>query len=145
MEGAYLVRIDSPLQKIEDVDRGDVRIAVGNGAAYDLFLSRTLHRARVVRADTSAAALDLFASKHLDAAAGVRQALTSYAQTHPGFRVIDGRFTAIEQAMAIPKGRNHGLNFLRSFVEDLKATGFIAEALRRSGDRNATVAPPAAH
>lgn len=145
MEGAYLVRAGSPLQRVEDADRRDVRIAVGKGAAYDFFLSRTLRRAQLVRADTSAAAIDLFATSHLDAAAGVRQPLTDYAQANPGFRVIDGHFTVIEQAMAIPKGRDHGLNFLRTFVEDLKATGFIAEALRRSGQRDATVAPPVGH
>lgn len=141
IEGTYLVRSDSPLKIIDDADNKGVRIAVGKGAAYDLFLSRTLQHAELVRADTSAAAIDLFLDQSLEAAAGVRQPLEAFAATHHGLRVIDGRFTAIEQAMATPKGRTLGWDFLQSFIGNMKASGFVAQALERSGQRDASVAP----
>jgi polar amino acid transport system substrate-binding protein len=144
IEGTYLVRTDAPFQAVDDLDREGVRIAVGRGAAYDLFLTRSLKRAQLVRAETSPAAIDLFLSEGLDAAAGVRQPLVRAARQHAGLRVLDGRFTAIEQALGIPLARTAALGVLRSFVEEMKAGGFVAAALARSGQGDATVAPPAA-
>lgn len=141
IEGSYIVRDGSPLRTIDDFDRPGVRIAVGRGAAYDLFLTRALTKAQLVRADTSAGAVDQFAEGDLDAAAGVRQPLLAYAAQHPGYRVIEGRFTAIEQAMGTPRGRAAGLRFLSGFVEDAKRNGFVADALQRHGQRDAEVAP----
>ncbi|HXP98186.1 MAG TPA: ABC transporter substrate-binding protein [Telmatospirillum sp.] len=142
IEGTYIVRDDSSFHAIEDFDRPGVKIAVGKGAAYDLFLTRTLKHAELVRADTSPGAVDLFLEAELDAAAGVRQPLLHYARTHHGVRVIDGRFTAIEQAMGTPKGRPAARQYLQSFIEAMKATGFVAAALERSGQGEAGVAPP---
>lgn len=141
IEGSYIVRNGSPLRAIDDFDRPGVRIAVGRGAAYDLFLTRALTKAQLVRADTSAGAVDVFAEGDLDAAAGVRQPLLAYAAQHHGYRVIDGRFTAIEQAMGTPRDRPEGLKFLKSFVEEAKRSGFVADALQRHGQRDAAVAP----
>ncbi len=141
IEGTYLVRQDSALQTIGQLDQPGIRIAVGKGAAYDLFLTRALKHAQVVRADTSAAAIQLFIDQALDAAAGVRQPLAAYAASDHTLRVIDGRFTAIEQAMATPKGRDAGLNYLQDFIKEMKASGFVAAALERSGQSDATVAP----
>ena len=143
IEGSYIVRQDSPLRVIEDFDRDGVRIAVGRGAAYDLFLTRTLKSAELVRADTSAGAVDLFAASGLDAAAGVRQPLLAYAAQNPGYRVIPGRFTAIEQAICLPRGHEAGHAWLHGFVEEMKASGFVAAALARHRQRDAAVAPPA--
>jgi polar amino acid transport system substrate-binding protein len=144
IEGTYLVRADSPLRTIEDVDREGVRVAVGNKSAYDLFLSRTLKRAQIVRAPTSPAAVELFLKDNLEAAAGVKQPLVQFAKTRPGLRVIEGRFMAIEQAMGTPKRNAAGALYLREFIEEMKASGFIAQGLERSGQGDATVAPPAA-
>jgi polar amino acid transport system substrate-binding protein len=144
IEGTYLVRADSAFSAVADLDRDGVRIAVGRGAAYDLFLTRALQHAQIVRADTSAAAIHLFLEQRLDAAAGVRQPLAQAARQQAGLRVLDGRFTAIEQAMGIPRARAAGLKFLQAFIEEMKAGGFVAEALRRSGQGEAAVAPPAA-
>jgi polar amino acid transport system substrate-binding protein len=145
IEGTYLVRADSPYRAVEDLDRDGVRIAVGKGAAYDLFLTRALKQAQLVRADTSAAAIDLFvtqgASQGLQAAAGVRHPLAKAAQRHRELRVLDGRFTAIEQALGIPRARAAGSAYLHAFVEEMKASGFVAEALARSGQGEAAVAP----
>jgi N-acyl homoserine lactone hydrolase len=143
IEGTYLVPRDSPLRAIEDVDREGVRVAVGKGAAYDLYLTRALKKAELVRLSTSAEAIEHFASNKLEAAAGVKQPLVEYARAHPEVRVMEGRFMAIEQAMCTPRGRSAGLSYLRQFIEEMKAGGFVARGLERSGRADAVVAPPA--
>ncbi|HSB71031.1 MAG TPA: ABC transporter substrate-binding protein [Candidatus Methylomirabilis sp.] len=142
IEGTYLVPADSPLRRIEDVDREGVRVAVGNKSAYDLYLTRTLKRTQLVRAPTSPAAIEVFMKEKLEAAAGVRQPLVQFAKGNPQVRVMDGRFMVIEQAMGTPKGRESGARYLRAFVEEMKASGFVAAGLERSGQRDATIAPP---
>lgn len=141
IEGAYLVPASSPLQKNEDVDAPGVRIAVGRGSAYDLWLSRNLKRATLVRAPTSPAALELFAQDRLGVAAGVKQPLVDYAARHPGVRVLPGRFMVIEQAMATPRGRPTAAKYLAEFVDEMKASGFVADSLQKSGQKDAAVAP----
>lgn len=141
IEGTYMVSVESTLEDIDDVDQDGIRVAVGKGAAYDLFLSRHLQRAELVRASTSATAIDLFVEQKLEAVAGVRQPLMTYASAHPGYRVMDGRFTAIEQAMAVPRGRQPAHEALEHYIRELKESGFVAEALARSGETAATVAP----
>jgi polar amino acid transport system substrate-binding protein len=143
IEATYLVPADSPLRTIEDVDRQGVRIAVGNKSAYDLYLTRTLKHAKLVRVPTSPAAIEVFLNDKLEAAAGVKQPLLQFAKAHPNVRVIDGRFMAIEQAMGTPRGREAGARYLREFIEEMKASGFVAKGLERSGQGDATVAPKA--
>ena len=143
IEGTYLVPVDSPLRTIQDVDREGVRVAVGNKSAYDLYLTRTLKRAQLVRAPTSPEAMDVFLKDKLEAAAGVKQPLLQFAKTHPNVRVMDGRFMIIEQAMGTPKGREAGARYLREFIEEMKASGFVARGLEKSGQSGATVAPKA--
>ena len=145
IEGTYMVLKDSPLKVVADVDRPGVRIAVGVGSAYDLFLTRNLKNATLVRAKTGGgrAMIDLFLDEKLEAAAGVKQPLVEYAKTDPRVRVMDGRFQVIEQAMGTPKGRSAAAKYLRAFVEEMKASGFVADALKRSNQPDAEVAPPA--
>jgi polar amino acid transport system substrate-binding protein len=145
IEGTYMVLKDSPLKAIADVDRPGVRIAVGRGSAYDLYLTRTLKNAQLVRAATGGgrAMIDLFFAEKLEVAAGVKQPLVAYAKTDPNVRVMDGRFMEIQQAMGTPKGRTAAATYLRGFVEEMKASGFVAEALKRSNQPDAAVAPPA--
>ena len=143
IEGTYAVRDDSPLRDVAEFDRDGIRIAVGRGSAYDLFLTRALARATLVRAETSEAAIHLFVADGLEAAAGVKQPLVAFARDTPGYRVIPGRFTAIEQAMGVPRGRDVGAAYLRGFVEELKRSGFVAEALVRHRQLDAAVAPAA--
>ena len=116
----------------------------GLKSAYDLYLTRTIKNATIVRASAGGgrAMIDLFVNDKLEVAAGVRQPLVAYAKDHPDMRVMDGHFMEIQQAMGTPKGRTAGAEYLRAFVEDVKASGFVAEALKRSG-QSATVAPPA--
>jgi polar amino acid transport system substrate-binding protein len=143
IEGTYMVPADSPLRAIGDVDREGVRVSVGNKSAYDLYLTRTLKHARIIRVPTSPDALEIFLRDKLEAAAGVKQPLLQFAKTNPSVRVMDGRFMAIEQAMGTPKGREAGARYLREFVEEVKASGFVAAGLQRSGQGDATVAPKA--
>ena len=122
-----------------------VRIAVGVGSAYDLYLTRTIKNATVVRASMGGgkAMIDMFVNDKLEVAAGVKQPLLTYAKDHPEVRVMDGAFMEIQQAMATPKGRLDGAAYLRTFVEEMKASGFVADAIKRS-NQQAAVAPPAA-
>ena len=144
IEGTYMVRDGSPLREIGDVDRPGVRISVGRGSAYDLYLTRTIKNATVVPAHTGGrqAMIDLFNQDNLEVVAGVRGWLDDYAAANPGYRVMDGRFQEIRQAMGMPKGRSAAtLAYLRAFVEEMKASGFVADALKRSGRADAAVAP----
>jgi polar amino acid transport system substrate-binding protein len=145
IQGTYLVRKDSPLKDVADVDAAGVKIGVGLGSVYDLYLTRTLKNATLVRAPQGGAGggIQPFVDEKLDAAAGVREPLEAYAKEHPDMRVMSGNYEEIRQAIATPKGRGAaGLAYLRGFVEDMKANGFVANALKRSG-QTAPVAPPA--
>jgi len=133
IEGTYLVKRDAPYQHVDDLDQPGLRLAVGKGAAYDLFLSRTLQHAELVRADTSAAAVDQFFEENLDAAAGVRQPLHKAAEADPRYRVLDGAFTAIRQAMAVPRGCDNSAEFVRDFIERCLRQGFVRGALLATG------------
>jgi polar amino acid transport system substrate-binding protein len=143
IEGAYLVRNGSPIKTNAEVDRPGVRIAAGAGSAYDLFLTRELKSASLVRAPTSPEVTDFFVSRQLDVAAGVKQQLEADASRLPGLHLLEGRFMVINQAIGIPKGRESAARYMRGFIEEMKASGFVAEALRRHGIEGATVAPPA--
>ena len=144
IEGGYMVAKDSPLKAIEDVDRAGIKIAVGLNSAYDLFLTRTIKNAQVVRAHTGGgeAMIELFLKDKLDVVAGVKPVLVEYAKTNAAMRIIDGRFMVIQQSMGLPKGRTTAARYVRTFVEDVKASGFVADALKRSNQTDATVAPP---
>ena len=142
IEGAYLVRDGSAIRANEEVDAEGVRIMVGKGSAYDLFLSRELQRATIVRANTSPTVVDEFIAQGVEVAAGVRQQLAADAARLPGLRLLPGRFMVIQQAMGLPRSRGMGAaNFLSSFVEEMKATGFVADAMARHGIEGALVAP----
>ncbi|MGN6572879.1 MAG: ABC transporter substrate-binding protein [Pseudolabrys sp.] len=135
IEGTYLVRSDSALKDVGDVDRPGIRIGVGLASVYDLYLTRTLKHATLVRAKVggAAAGIPVFIDQGLDAAAGVRQPLDDFAKEHREYRVMPGAFEQIAQAMGTPKGRPAASAYLHAFVEEMKASGFVAEALKRSG------------
>jgi len=144
IEGTYMVAKDSPLKDVDDVDKPGIKVAVGLNSAYDLYLTRTLKNATLVRAAIGGggAGIDVFVEQKLDAAAGVRQPLEIYAKDHPEVRVMAGAFQEIRQAIGTPKGRGAaGVAYLKAFVEDVKANGFVADALKRS-NQVAKVAPP---
>ena len=117
-----------------------VRIGVNKASAYDLFLTRNLKHATLVRGEGS---LDDLVHQKLEVVAGVKQPLVAYVKDHPDMRLLDGRFMEIQQAMGTAKGRDKGARYLHGFVEEMKASGFVADALKRSNQPDASVAPPA--
>ena len=143
IEGTYMVLKDSPLKDVGDVDRPGIAIGIGLDSVYDLFLTRELKHATIVRAKVggATAGIPVFLEQKLDAAAGVRQALEGYAKDHPEVRVMSGAFQQIRQAMTTPKNRPAGLAYLKVFVEEMKASGFVAESLKNSGLSEVAVAP----
>lgn len=140
IEGTYMVAKDSPLRDVADVDRDGILIAVGDKTAYDLWLTRNITHATLVRAASSRAAIALFREQKLDAVAGVRQPLAAVAQADPAYRVMDTSFMAIGQASGVPKGREGAYRYLHAFIEEAKAGGWVSRALAASG-QSATVAP----
>ena len=141
IEGTYLVPPRSALGAIADVDHENVRVGVSSKSAYDLFLTRNLKRAQLVRAPSPEAAFDLIVAGKVDALGGVRQHLVAHTAKLPGSRVLEGRFMAIQQALGIPKARQAGLSYLREFIEEVKASGLVARALEKAGVQGVSIAP----
>ena len=144
IEGSYLVKDDSPLMHNEEVDRPSNRVLVSHGSAYDLYLSRTLKSAQILRDAKALTVVDVFAKGGYEVAAGVKQQLEAGAQVHTGHRLLPGRFMVIEQAMGLPATRDaHAINYLSAFIEKVKANGQVAQCLERHQIRGASVAPGA--
>ncbi len=142
IEGCYMVRADSSIQANDEVDKAGHRVTVGKGSAYDLFLTRELKQAEIVRAPSSPTVIDVFIEQGLDVAAGVKQQLETNSKRFPNLRLLPGRFMVIQQAMGLPKSRGDEVaEVLRGFVEDMKTSGFIVDALARHGIQGASVAP----
>ena len=142
IEGSYMVPSDSALQSNDEVDHADIRVTVGKGSAYDLFLTRELKHADIVRAPTSPTVVDVFVDQKLEVAAGVKQQLEADLVRFPNHRLLPGRFMVIQQAMGTPKSRGaEAAAYLANFVEDMKSSGFVAEALARHHIQGASVAP----
>jgi polar amino acid transport system substrate-binding protein len=143
IEATYLVQERAALRAAAEVDRAGVRVAAPARANYELYLKRSLKHAELVSTDSVTAAVDLLAQGKVDALAGLTQALYGVMDKVPGTRLLDGRFMAVQQSIGVPKGRAAGLAFLRSVVEDAKASGLVARAIERTGARGVSVAPRA--
>jgi polar amino acid transport system substrate-binding protein len=142
IEATYLVPAGSPLTTIEEVDRPGVRIAIAARSAYDLWLSRHLRYAELVRSGSLDASFEQFVAEKLDALAGLRPRLLQDVEKLPGARILDGRFTAVQQAVGTAKANEAGAAFLRDFVEEAKASGLVARLIERHHVRGLSVAPP---
>lgn len=136
----YLVPAGSPIRTIEEVDRPGVRIATAARSAYDLYLSRNLKHAQLVRAEGLPASYDLFVKEKLDALSGLLPRLTSDVERLPGARILEGKFTAIQQAIGTPKARTVAAAYLRDFVADIKRSGLVAKLIEKHHVRGITVA-----
>jgi polar amino acid transport system substrate-binding protein len=141
IEGTYLVPAGSSVREVAEVDRTGVRVGVSAKSAYDLFLSRSLQHAELVRGPTNNAGFELILAGKVNVVAGIRQHLVANAQKLPGSRVLDGQFMAIQQALGTPKGRDVAAKYLHEFIEDVKASGLVAQAIERSGIPGVSVAP----
>ncbi len=142
IEATYLVPAGSPITAIAEVDRPGMRIAVSARSAYDLWLERNIKHATLVRSDGLAGAVEKFQRDGLEALAGLRPALLSDVQKIPGSRILDGQFTAVQQAIGTPRKNVEGARFLRAFVEEAKASGLVAGFIEKHKVKGLSVAPP---
>ncbi|GGF39280.1 ABC transporter substrate-binding protein [Marmoricola endophyticus] len=140
IEGTYLVPQASSCAACAEVDAPGVRVAVGQGTAYDLALSRTAEHVELVRYDTSPAAVDAYLAGETDVVAGVRQPLDRAAAAHAGHRVLADRFTAIGQAMAVPRGRDAALSYVSAFLAEVLGSGRVTQILADTGQDPALAA-----
>ena len=135
----FLVPEGSPIRAIADVDRKGVRIAVSERSAYDLYLSRNLKQAEIVRAPGIPASFDWFVERKLEALAGLKPKLVEENARLPGSRILEGQITGVQQSIAAPRGRDAAARYLREFVADVKRSGFVAAAIARNGARGVNV------
>jgi polar amino acid transport system substrate-binding protein len=143
IEATYLVPAGSPLKTIADVDKPGVRIAVTARSAYDLWLERNIKHATLVRSDSLDAALAQFKAEKLEALAGLRPRLITDVQTIPGAVILEGQFSAVQQAVGTPKGYGAAVaDWLHAFVEEAKASGMVARFIAQHGVKGLSVAPP---
>ncbi|MFN0040553.1 MAG: ABC transporter substrate-binding protein [Burkholderiales bacterium] len=141
IEAGYLVPAGSKIRANSEVDREGIRIAIMNKSAYDLYLTRNLQHATLVRAPSMTESLDLFLNEKLEVLAGLKPWLAGHLAKMPGSRMLDERFTAIQQSIGTPQGRAEGADFLRRFVEEAKADGFIAKLIACHSVQGVAVAP----
>jgi polar amino acid transport system substrate-binding protein len=143
LPATYLVPAGSPIRSLSDIDRPGVRVAVSGRSAYDLYLSRTLKNAQLLRAEGIPGSFKLFIDQKLDALAGLKPGLMADAQKLPGSRMLEGQFTAVQQSIGVPKKRTAAAKFLREFVEDAKRSGLVGQLVEKHGVKGVNVAPPA--
>jgi polar amino acid transport system substrate-binding protein len=143
LDATYLVPGGSTLRTAAEVDRAGLRVAAPARANYELYLQRSLKNAQLMSVQGNDAAFDLLAAGKADALAGLTEGLIRLGAKLPGSRIAEGRFMAVQQSIAVPKGRDAGLAYLRSVVEDAKASGLVARAIEKTGARGVAVAPPA--
>ena len=139
IEATYLVPAGSPIRTLADVDRKGVRIAVADRSAYDLWLTRNIRHAELRRGENIGASYDLFVKEGLEVLAGLKPKLLEDVQKLPGARILEGRFTAVQQAIGTPKGRPEGYAFLRKFAADVKASGLVARLIERHNIKGLSV------
>jgi polar amino acid transport system substrate-binding protein len=142
IEATYLVPAGSPIKSIAEVDKPGVRIAVTARAAYDLWLERNIKQAKLVRSSSLDAAMEQFQAEKLEALAGLRPRLLTDVAKIPGARILDGQFTAVQQAVGTSRANAAGAEFLRKFVEEAKASGLVAKLIEKHKVRGLSVAPP---
>jgi polar amino acid transport system substrate-binding protein len=143
LDATYLVPSSSNLKNASEADRTGLRITAPARANYELYLQRNLKQAKLESVANNDAALELVASGKADALAGLTQGLMNMSGKLPGSRIVEGRFMAVQQSIAVPKGKDAGLAYLRGVVEDAKASGLVARAVEKTGAKGVTVAPPA--
>jgi polar amino acid transport system substrate-binding protein len=141
IEATYLVPAGSPLRHASEVDRPGHRIAVASRSAYDLWLVRNIKHAKLMHAEGFDATLELFLSQNLEAMASLKPGLLHDVEKIPGSRILEGQFTAVQQSVGVPKGRSEAAKWLQIFVQEAKASGFVAELIAKHHVKGLSVAP----
>jgi polar amino acid transport system substrate-binding protein len=137
----FLVPPGSKIKSIAEVDQKGVRIAVSDRSAYDLYLSRNLKNATLVRAKGIEGSYQAFLKDRLEVLAGLKPRLTSDAEKTPGSRVLDGQVTGVQQACGTTRKRLAGAKYLQEFIEDVKRSGLVAKTIDKHGVKGVNVAP----
>lgn len=140
IDATFIVRGHPEIRSVADVDRPGMRVASAARAAYTLFLARTLRHATIVEAEGLPGAVELFATSDLDALAGLRPRLFDDLPRLPGARLLEGRFTAVQQSVAVPRQRLAAADYAAAFVSEIKRTGLLRELIDRHGVRGLTIA-----
>lgn len=140
IELGYLAREKSPVAVLADVDRPGVRVGVTANSSSDAVLSHDFKNAQVVRATTVTAGIQMLKDGTIDLYATNKATLFEMADKLPGSRVLDGSWGAEHHALAIPKGRDRGLPYARTYVADVAAKGLVKQAMTKAGLRGAVVA-----
>ncbi len=143
IEATYLVPAGSSIQSMADVDQPGNRIAVAGRAAYGLWLERHIRNAELVKTASLDEALDVFMRDNLEVLSGLRPRLISDVEKMPGARILDGQFAAVQQAVGTPKARTKAAAWLKQFVEDAKASGFVQSLIDKHKVVGLSVAGPA--
>jgi polar amino acid transport system substrate-binding protein len=142
IDTTYLVPAESPFREPEEVDGDGIRISVSQRSAYDLFLTRSIRKAQLVRSPSPGASVEVFVREKLEALAGIRPMLMDVARQLPGTRVLDSGFMNVRQAIGTPRGRAAAAQYLNEFVEDIIASGLVLETIRKHGILGVSVARP---
>ncbi len=144
IDSTYLVPSGSALKEIGEVDRKGIRIIVPEKAAYELYLSRTIKSAELVKDKGGDLCFERFVDEKFDALAGLRPRLITDQAKLPGSRILEGSFTAVQQAAGVPRGRTAAAKYLSAFIEDVKASGLVAKAIKDNNVVGLTIAKKAA-
>ncbi|MGF1650644.1 MAG: transporter substrate-binding domain-containing protein [Hyphomicrobiaceae bacterium] len=142
IEATYLVPAGSPITALDEVDQPGVRIAVAGRAAYGLWLERNIRHAELIKTDSLDSSFDTFVADRLDVLAGLKPRLLSDVEKLPGARILEGKFSSVQQAIGTPRQNTHAAAWLAGFVEEVKASGFVAELIARHQVAGLSVAPP---
>ncbi len=137
----FLVPAGSSIKNIQEIDAEGVRVAVSEKSAYDLYLSRSVKHARLVRVQGIEASFKLFLDQKLEALAGLKPRLVADSEALPGSRILEGQITAVQQSIGVPRGRSEAAKYVREFADDIKASGLVARTIDRHRVRGVSVAP----
>ena len=143
IESTYLVPAGSPIKAIADVDKAGIRISVTGRSAYGLWLENNIKHATLMRTDTLDSSFNQFVEQKLEALAGLRPRLADDVMKLPGARILDGQFSAVQQAVGTPKKNAKAAAWLKEVVEECKASGFVAKAIEKHKAFGLSVAPKA--
>ena len=143
IEATYLVPAGSPIQSIDDVDKPGVRISVTGRSAYGLWLENNIKQAELVRTDTLDSSFETFVDQKLDVLAGLKPRLLTDIEKLPGARILDGKFSAVQQAIGTPRKNAAAAKWLADFVEEAKASGLVQSFIEKHNVKGLSVAPPA--
>jgi polar amino acid transport system substrate-binding protein len=143
IEATYLVPAGSPIQSIDDVDKPGVKISVTGRSAYGLWLENNIKQAELVRTDTLDSSFETFVDQKLDVLAGLKPRLLTDIEKLPGARILEGKFSAVQQAIGTPRKNAAAAKWLADFVEEAKASGLVQSFIEKHNVKGLSVAPPA--